>query len=531
MSKQTYAIAALILVPLALYARSLAFDFVRADDVDLIAGNQAFLADWANLPKTFRQSYFDVESQPIDQKTYYRPIVIASFMIDAHVAGARPAMYHATNVAIHTAVVVLLAQTLVALGASRAGAFMAALLFAVHPLTASAVAWIPGRNDSLLALFGLASLLALARYLARPIRSTFAMHVGAFALALFTKETALALLAAFVLYAWLWESRPRFFIERPRVIVAYALVCSLWLALRTAALGGNAETPPGPYAYAATGLANSPQLLLDLGKVIFPVRLSVAPDVDALGLAVGAAAAILGWALARSRGVRPAAFGVAWFVIFLAPSLLVPGLPAYEHRAYAPMLGLAMIVSRTSFPAAGTSRHRSTAMALAALSLVLAARTAMYAEDFRDPVTYWRSATHAGRWAPIAHVNLGRIYEERGDLGRASDEYRAALALDPETPKANNNLGIVLMALGRPEEAEAAFKQEIRLHAWNAEAYYNLGVYYKHEGRWDQSVALWEKTSALDPRFTGAYRQLAEYYDARGDRVKADAYRSKMAGR
>lgn len=539
-------VAALILLPLAVYVRSLAFDFVRADDSDLIAGNQAFLTEWANLPRAFHRSYFDVAGQPVDQQTYYRPIVIASFMLDAHLAGARPAVYHATNVAIHIAVVLLLFRTLAALGAGGPGALAIALVFAVHPLGASVVAWIPGRNDSLLALFALASLVALARYAARPAVSTFAVHVGALALALFTKETAIALPAAFVLWAWLWESRPRLVVERPQLIAAYAAVCAAWLALRGAALGGSAGVLPGPYAYATTALANSPQILLDLGKALFPIRLGVAPGVDAPGLALGAAAlGITGWTLVRIGAAGQAAprpcdararrglFGAVWFVIFLVPSLIVPSLPAYEHRVYVPMLGLALIASQVSFrPAAAGRRRARPALAIVLLAVLLAillARTAVYVEAFRDPIAYWRSAARAGPWAPLALVNLGLIDEERGDLERAAGEYRAALARDPGTPKAHNNLGVVLVALGRPAEAEASFEEEIRLHAGNAEAYYNLGVSYKHEGRWSDSVALWEKTIALDSHFADAYRQLAEYYEAKGDRATAEGYRMKAA--
>lgn len=527
--KRTYPLATLVLVPLALYASSLTFDFVRADDVDLIVANQAFLADFGNLPRAFRQSYFEVEGQPTQLKTYYRPLVIASFMADAHLGGPRPAVYHATNVAIHTAVVALLFFTLPALGASRGAAFVAALLFAVHPLSAPAVCWVAGRNDSLLALFSLASLLALARYMARPRASVLALHLAAFTLALFTKETALGLLAAYVLYAWLWQSRPRYFLVRPGLIAAYAAICAVWGLLRAAALAGSPGVLPNAGAYATTWLANSPQILLDLGKVLFPVRLSVAPEVDAAGLALGAAAAaILGGTLARFGDARTAAFGLAWFAIFLAPGLLVPGLPAYEHRAYVPMLGLAMTLSRTRFPTLTTVPSRRVAIAFAALTIALATLTAIHAAHFRDPFTYWKRVTRSRAWAPIAHVNLGRMYEEQGDLSGAYDEYRAALLINPATPKAHNNLGVVLMAMQRPAEAEHEFKEEVRLHAWNPEAHYNLGLYYKLRGRADDSVPLWEKAIELDPFFTDAYRQLAEYYEAKGDREQAEEYRSKV---
>lgn len=528
--KRTYPLATLVLVPLALYASSLTFDFVRADDVDLIVGNQAFLSDARNLPRAFRQSYFEVEGQPTQLKTYYRPLVIASFMADAHLGGPRPAGYHATNVAIHTAVVALLFFTLSALGAGRGAAFVAALLFAVHPLNAPTVCWIAGRNDSLLALFSLASLLALARYLARPRASVLVAHLATFALALFTKETAIVLLVAYVLYVWLCHSRPRFFLVRPGIIAAYAGICAVWALLRAAALAGSPGALPGARAYVTTWLANSPQILFDLGKVLLPARLSVAPEVDVTGLALGAvAAAVLAWAVARFGDSRTGAFGVAWFALFLAPGLLVPGLPAYEHRVYVPMLGLALLFSRLRFPVFVNAPSKPGVAAFAVLTFGLATLSAAHAQAFRGPFNYWKSVARSRGWAPIAHVNLGRLYEEQGDLSGAYDEYRAALAINPATPKAHNNLGVVLMATGRPAEAEQEFKEEVRLHAWNPDAHYNLGLYYQLQGRPEAGVPYWEKTIELDPYFSDAYRQLAEYYEAKGDRVRAEEYRGKIS--
>ena len=193
--------AVLALVPLLLFGRSVSFDYVRADDVDLIAGNQAFLADLANAPSVFTRSYFEIDGELTDLETYYRPLVVLSFMLDTQVGGGDPATFHATNVALHTAVVLLLFSLALRLGAARVPAFMSALLFAVHPLTAQAVCWIVGRNDILLALFAVASLIGLDAAL-RGSRWGAPLHVAAFALALFTKETGVVLLPAYGVLVW-----------------------------------------------------------------------------------------------------------------------------------------------------------------------------------------------------------------------------------------------------------------------------------------------------------------------------------------
>ena len=157
-------LAALALVPLALYARVVTFDYVQADDTDLIRGNISFLQNLRNLPDAFARSYFDVEGQPSGRKTYYRPLVIVSFMVDAQVRGANPRVYHVTNVVIHIASVMLLSMLLRRLGSPDMPALALALLFAVHPANVQAVAWIPGRNDTLMAALALVSIMAFLHY-------------------------------------------------------------------------------------------------------------------------------------------------------------------------------------------------------------------------------------------------------------------------------------------------------------------------------------------------------------------------------
>src|SRR5262249_39402049 len=76
---------------------------------------------------------------------YWRPLVTASYVLDAQWGGARPLAYHATNVVLHAAASALVLALLRRFGVGRGLALAGALAFAVHPALASAVAWIPGR--------------------------------------------------------------------------------------------------------------------------------------------------------------------------------------------------------------------------------------------------------------------------------------------------------------------------------------------------------------------------------------------------
>ena len=77
-----------------------------------------------------------------------------------------------------------------------------------------------------------------------------------------------------------------------------------------------------------------------------------------------------------------------------------------------------------------------------------------------------------------AHINLGRILHERGDLPGAEKHYRRALAIRPHDPTASFNLGVVLEDGGHHAEALEAYQRAIAADERNADAHYNAARLY-----------------------------------------------------
>ena len=73
-----------------------------------------------------------------------------------------------------------------------------------------------------------------------------------------------------------------------------------------------------------------------------------------------------------------------------------------------------------------------------------------------------------------AHVNLGRLRHETGDLEEAEALYRAALEAEPGHPTARFNLGVVLEDLGRTGEAVEAYRAAVEADPGMASAHFNL---------------------------------------------------------
>jgi tetratricopeptide (TPR) repeat protein len=87
-----------------------------------------------------------------------------------------------------------------------------------------------------------------------------------------------------------------------------------------------------------------------------------------------------------------------------------------------------------------------------------------------------------------AHINLGRLLHERGDLPAAEAHYRHALTIRPDDATALFNLGVVLEDQGRNAPALEAYAQAIDADGRNADAHYNAARLYDLAG--DYSSAL-----------------------------------------
>jgi protein O-mannosyl-transferase len=142
--------AILAVLSTALYAGTVRFEF-PFDDTVHVATN----LDVRQLPRSLGALV-----SPTWPGYVYRPIPIVSYGLTHAVFGLDPWAYHATNVLLNAAVVVLAYLCLLRI-VSGPLAFVTALLFAFHPLHVEVVASIANRTELFTAFFGLASLLVL----------------------------------------------------------------------------------------------------------------------------------------------------------------------------------------------------------------------------------------------------------------------------------------------------------------------------------------------------------------------------------
>lgn len=74
------------------------------------------------------------------------------------------------------------------------------------------------------------------------------------------------------------------------------------------------------------------------------------------------------------------------------------------------------------------------------------------------------------------YVNIGIARGQLGQLDKAEEALKKAIALDPNHVQAHNELGIIYRKAGRFDEARAMYEQALKLDADYAKAHVNLGM-------------------------------------------------------
>ncbi|MDP2806711.1 MAG: tetratricopeptide repeat protein, partial [bacterium] len=423
----------------------------------------------------------------------YRPMLTLSFMFNAILGGKNGWFYHRSNILMHLGSVLLVFHLLWRITSSRGAAFALSLIFAVHPALAPAAAWLPGRNDSLLGLFIFGSLAALVSYREKETWQWYALHLFLFLGALFTKETSIAIPAVFLVFLFLVYGR-----QKPRQYIYLAagwLTCLIgYFVLRNSVL-------PRVSPVMNTASENALGLLGYIGKLIFPVNLSVMPMPQDTHWFFGAAALVLFIALFALKGIRNKKTflaGLIWFAVFLVPTVfrITDFANMLEHRLYVPFLGLLLMLSQ----AEAIYHYKKTFLSLAAgLFIIFSFFSVSHSRDFKDPWSFWQNAVKTSPHCLLAHRSLGMMYLNQKDPDGAAARFEAGLKYDPQNPGLLNGLALAYLDMGKVEPAIQLFKEAIQTEPGNPFSHDNLGTAWLKAGNIAEAGREYRQAFLLKP--------------------------------
>ncbi|MEW6198658.1 MAG: tetratricopeptide repeat protein [Planctomycetota bacterium] len=465
----------------------------------------------------------------------YYPVTFTSHWLECQLWGERAAGYYVVNVVLHAAAALLSFALFQALGAGPRAAWLAAAIFALHPVQVGSVAWLAERKNLLAGLFSVITLLLYVRHRQTGHWRWYATTLTAFALAVLSKSVALATLPSmWLMDRWALGRRGWGGVLRLVPAAALAVLPVLVTAEREGALGSaGAASAPARLLHAAAAL------WAYVGKFVLPVTLSplyakwnialTSPlGWAALGAVVAAVVAVV---LVRRRLGGLVLWGLAHFVIALVPALglvhfgYLRHAPFADHLAYSAWLGAGLAVAVGLDRGAGALSPRRRWVVRTAvpglLLLALAAKSFVQVQVWRDPETLWSYVLRHNPRAAPAWVGRGRLAEARGDLAGALACFQKAVEYDPDNFHARSNLCVALARSGRLVEAVRQGTVAVELNPQSVEARTNLASALLDAGRLDEARPHATRAVELVPQDPIAHLTLGTILAAGGDVSRA----------
>jgi len=554
----------LILSIIIVYGQSVHFAFVNYDDDELIYHNEAFLSQWQNIGTGFTSHAFIGAG---GESIYYRPILVASFIVDYHIWKLDPFGYHLTNLLLHIITTLMVFLLLRKLFLNDLVALFGSLIFTLHPIQTESVGWIAGRNDILLGLFIVSMMFFYisGRRRSGPGKSDFILSLIFFMMAIFTKESAVFYLLLLPTYDILLHSTPdlkdKFFsvLSLKRYLPFISIVAGYFI-IRWHIFGTliGAERMYGADKPFSERIAHIPGIIAaHFQFIIAPFNLSVThplADVGWLRQPWYSAACIIVclygffiWKLYKKN--RTFCFGFLWFGVGLLPVLNIVPMPKpiLEHRLYVPMLGAAIAIAYGIYRLnVRYLQYNHKIILLSVLSIVFALisylRLPVWQNSialFSDTVEKAPKDLHANYTLALAYYDAEKYPETISALEKYLDlapgdlrayrrlretyyvigqkQHVAAISkkmieLDPRTPLRYIEAGVIYEELNLPDSALLFYSQALSLDSSNAELYFRLGINEARLSQSGQAEQYYLKAIELHPGYTDAYIQLSTLY-------------------
>ena len=497
--------ATVALLALLATITTLGHDFTY-DDRGVVFENERVHA-LANLPRLFIETYWP----PKYGGDGYRPIVVSMFTMEWAAGHGAPWLFHLVNIvlAVATALAVFWCASAIL---PSIGAWVAAALFAVHPVHVEVTGNVVGQSELIVALcLSLAIGLYLRRRASRSLAGRDVASIATlFAIALFSKEHAIVLPGIFVgaeltvLHGESWRERLRAVRPLMLALLAVALGYLYMRGLVQRDLTGFIAYPifrflkMGPMDRIGTMMNEIPRIAQLL---LFPTRLSAdySPnDINVAngfgvsqlpGLFICLGTVVLAVAL-RTRS-RVTSFGILWTVVAFLPVsnlIVAAGFVIAERTLFFPSIGVALIAGAIAEHVHATGTVGRKRLAGGVLTLLLAAglaRSIHRQRVWKNNDVFFEALVRDAPNGYRAHFMFARHVGLKSRLRQMELEYRRAIKIFPYDAAMTASIADAYTRAGLCEPAIALFEWTFGVDPEADYGRYQYVYCLAKLGRWD----------------------------------------------
>ncbi len=504
-------LAALVVAVLLVYQPAWQGGFLWDDEAHV---TKPELRSWQGLYRI----WFDVRAT-----VQYYPLLHSAFWIEHKLWGDATLAYHLVNLLLHAAAAVMVALILRRLAVP--GAYLAAAIFALHPVHVESVAWITEQKNTLSAVFYLGAMLVYLHFDQTRKIALYWWALGLFLLAILSKTVTATLPGALLVIFWWQRGRLSWKRDVLPLMPLFLLgagggMVTAWWELQV----NHCVGPEFQFTPVERLLIASRAVWFHLWKLCWPTKLTFFYprwQIDSGAwwqylFPLGLTALLAGlWSIRRRTRAPLAAmlfFGgtlfpvLGFFNLYTFRYSLIAN--HYQYLASLGAITLAAAGGVLLLERWGLWRRPAGYMVCLALLATLAGLSWRQSRMYADVETLYRTAIDENPDCWIALGNLGVVLKTRGRIDEAMAHYRKALEINPCYTEAHNNLGNALAGLCRIDEAVAHYRKALEINPRFAEAHNNWALALAGLRRIDEAMAHYRKALEINPHYAEAHNNL-----------------------
>ena len=463
----------------------------------------------------------------------YYPILHTLFWVEYKLWDGSPLPYHLITILLHAVLALLVFRILRQLEVP--GAWLAAFIFALHPVHVESVAWLSEIKNTLSGALAAAAVLTYLKYDEDRQRRGYFLALGFFVVGLMTKTAIVALPVVLLIIFW-WERGKLNWVRDWKPLIPFfcvalvAGIITVWVEQKFCAEHAEKFN----FTFVDRCLIAGRLFWFYLAKLLWPGNLTIIYPRWKISTVVWwqylfplATCALFAALLMLGRKSRGPLAAALCFLVLLFPVLGFFNLsyfmscpPPFDHAAifradhfqYLADIPIIVLVSAgAAWLWSHSQAHGRPVLSVCCFALLalLTGSTWAYSRNYRDNETCFRDVLSKNPNSATAHNNLANVLRQKGQLDEAIVHYRRALDLEPEYQFGRFNLGSTLLEQGSVAEAIGWLRAVLRTDPNNAKAYYVLANALSKQGERNEAIVYYGRALRLEPDFGDAHTDLA----------------------
>ena len=511
------ALLIILVITFLSYLPTLKNNFIYLDDDSHLLENAAIrVLDAAHIQEIFTTTVSKV----------YVPLTFLSFAIEHHFFKYTPFIYHLDNLLLHLAVTALVFYFALQVNLPLRAAFVAGLLFGIHPMHVESVAWVTERKDVLYSVFYMLALCFYWRYLSTRKMLPYALTIVFGLLSILSKPMALSLPLILFVCDWL-KKRPFdkwMIVDKIPHFLYIIAIAWITYSLNARVPGENIQSGAIIWIWTAMFYISKfffPFPLVPMYALPQPISLINPHYLGAVVLLISIAIVVFVWRRNRWLWFALGFYFLSMFFLFRYDSVVDKSIVA-DRFLYLPCLGICFLIGYgidvlySKYSRKETLQRVFTAL-FVLVAIILCGKTFAQTKIWNNSITFW---THELKYYPdnaLAYGNRGEAYKDTRQYQLAFNDFNKSIAADPKYAESYNSRGQLYGMSGKTDEALNDFVKAIELKPNFDEAYNNLGIVYLMKNDLDKAFENFNRAIAIDPQNAQAHYNLGDFYFAKGE--------------